>query len=146
MTGYYVVINIVVQTIVALGLALLMDRVTKSTFSKGIILLPYLIATVVVALLWFWMLDAQLGIVNQFLEFIGLSGQSWFGNPNLVIPTIAMVNVWKYMGYTALLIYAGLQTIPPSRCTRRRRWTGQPASRRSGGSRCPCSGRCWCWC
>ena len=46
-TGYYVVINIVVQTIVALGLALLMDRVTKSTFSKGIILLPYLIATVV---------------------------------------------------------------------------------------------------
>ena len=113
-TGYYVVINIVVQTIVALGLALLMDRVTKSTFSKGIILLPYLIAPVVCALLWFWMLDAQLGIVNQFLEFIGLSGQSWFGNPNLVIPTIAMVNVWKYMGYTALLIYAGLQTIPPS--------------------------------
>ena len=113
-TGYYVVINIVVQTIVALGLALLMDRVTKSTFSKGIILLPYLIAPVVVALLWFWMLDSQLGIVNQFLEFIGLSGQSWFGNPNLVIPTLAMVNVWKYMGYTALLIYAGLQTIPPS--------------------------------
>ena len=113
-TGYYVVINIVVQTIVALGLALLMDRVTKSTFAKGVILLPYLIAPVVCALLWFWMLDSQLGIINQFLEFIGLSSQSWFGNPNLVIPTIAMVNVWKYMGYTALLIYAGLQTIPPS--------------------------------
>lgn len=113
-TAYYVVINIVVQTIVAIGLALLMDRVVKRTFTKGIILLPYFIANVVVALVWLWMLDAQLGIVNQFLEAIGLSGQSWFGNPNLVIPTVAVVNVWRHMGYTALLIYAGLQTIPKS--------------------------------
>lgn len=113
-TGLYVVINIVVQTIVALGLALLMDRVTKRTVTKGIILMPYLIAPVVVALLWFWMLDTQLGIVNQFLDWIGIGKIAWFGNSALVIPTIALVNVWKYMGYTALLIYAGLQTIPPS--------------------------------
>ena len=113
-TTYYVVINIIVQTVVAIGLALLMDRVVKRTFTKGIILLPYFIANVVVALTWLWMLDAQLGIVNKFLEAIGLHGQSWFGNPNLVIPTVALVNVWRHMGYTALLIYAGLQTIPPS--------------------------------
>ena len=94
-----------------------------------------------VALLWFWMLDAQLGIVNQFLEFIGLSGQSWFGNPNLVIPTVAMVNVWRYMGYTALLIYAGLQTIPQVAVRGGRRWTGQPASGVPAGSPCPCCGR-----
>jgi multiple sugar transport system permease protein len=113
-TGYYVVINIIVQTTVAIGLAVLMDRVVKRTLTKGIILLPYFIANVVVALVWFWMLDAQLGIVNQFLEAIGLSGQSWFGNPTLAIPTIALINVWRHMGYTALLIYAGLQTIPKS--------------------------------
>lgn len=113
-TAYYVVINIIVQTIVAIGLAIMMDRLVRRTFTKGIILLPYFIANVVVALVWFWMLDAQLGIVNQFLEAIGLSGQSWFGNPNLVIPTVALINVWRHMGYTALLIYAGLQTIPKS--------------------------------
>jgi multiple sugar transport system permease protein len=113
-TLYYVVINIVVQTIVAIGLAIMMDRVVKRTLTKGIILLPYFIANVVVALLWFWMLDAQLGIVNEFLEWIGIGGQSWFGNPDLVIPTVAFVNVWRHMGYTALLIYAGLQTIPKS--------------------------------
>jgi multiple sugar transport system permease protein len=113
-TVYYVIINIIVQTTVAIGLALLMDRVVKRTLTKGIILLPYFIANVVVAMVWYWMLDAQLGIVNQFLEAIGLSGQSWFGNPVLVIPTIALVNVWRHMGYTALLIYAGLQTIPKS--------------------------------
>jgi multiple sugar transport system permease protein len=113
-TGYYVVINIIVQTIVAIGLAVLMDRVVKRTLTKGIILLPYFIANVVVALVWFWMLDAQLGIVNQALTWVGLPSQSWFGNPNLAIPTIALINVWRHMGYTALLIYAGLQTIPKS--------------------------------
>jgi len=113
-TSYYVVINIIVQTVVAIGLAVMMDRLVRRTLTKGIILLPYFIANVIVALVWFWMLDAQLGIVNKFLEAIGLSGQSWFGNPTLAIPTIALINVWRHMGYTALLIYAGLQTIPKS--------------------------------
>jgi multiple sugar transport system permease protein len=110
----YVLINIVVQTILALAIALLMQKIATSTLSRGILLLPYFIANVIVALVWFWMLDPNLGIVNQFLEFIGIGSVSFFGSSALVIPTIALVNVWRYMGYTALLIFAGLQTIPSS--------------------------------
>lgn len=110
----YVIINIVVQTVLALLIAILMQRIAKSTLARGILLLPYFIANVIVALVWFWMLDPNLGIVNEMLETIGLSSQSWFGDGDLVIPTIALVNVWRYMGYTALLIFAGLQTIPAS--------------------------------
>jgi multiple sugar transport system permease protein len=110
----YVVINIVVQTILAVAIAVLMQRVAKSMLIRGALLFPYLIANVIVALVWFWMLDPSIGIVNVMLEKIGLNGQSWFGDANLVIPTIALVNVWRYMGYTALLIFAGLQTIPAS--------------------------------
>lgn len=110
----YVVINIVVQTILALLIAVLMQRIAKSTLARGVLLLPYFIANVIVALVWFWMLDPNLGIINEMLKFVGLSGQSWFGDGDLVIPTIALVNVWRYMGYTALLIFAGLQTIPSS--------------------------------
>ena len=113
-TVEYVVINIVLQTIFALGIALLMQRVAKSTLMRGLILLPYMISNVVVALVWFWMLDPQLGIINQLLNWFGIGSQSWFGAENLVIPTIALVNVWKFMGYTALLVFAGLQTIPAS--------------------------------
>ena len=108
----YVVINIGVQTIVALGIAVLMHRLTESTVIRGAVLLPYLVANVVVALVWLWMLDSQLGIVNVMLGWFGVSPEAWFGNSALVIPTIALVNVWKHMGYTALLIFAGLQTIP----------------------------------
>jgi len=113
-TLWYVVLNIGFQTLIALGLAVLMHRLTKSGIIRGSILLPFLIANVVVALLWFWMLDFQIGIVNTMIESIGLDKIAFFGNENWAIPTIAFVNVWKHMGYTALLIFAGLQTIPTS--------------------------------
>ena len=110
----YVVINIVFQTFLALAIALLMQKIATSTLSRGILLLPYFIANVIAALVWFWMLDPNLGIVNVFLEWIGVGSISFFGSSVWVIPTIAMVNVWRFMGYTALLIFAGLQTIPGS--------------------------------
>jgi len=111
-TVEYVVINIGVQTVVALGLAVLMHRLTKSNLIRGALLLPYLVANVVVALIWYTMLDAQLGIVNQALEWFGVDPVAFFGETSTAIPTIALVNVWRHMGYTALLLFAGLQAIP----------------------------------
>lgn len=113
-TVWYVVLNIGFQTAIALGLAVLMHRLTTSGLIRGAILLPYLIANVVVALLWFWMLDYQIGIVNTLMDWVGLSRIPFFGSEDWAIPTIAFVNVWRHMGYTALLIFAGLQTIPAS--------------------------------
>ena len=110
----YVVLNIGFQTAIALGLAVLMHRLTKSGIIRGSILLPFLIANVVVALLWFWMLDFQIGIVNNIISALGLDRIAFFGSEEWAIPTIAFVNVWRHMGYTALLIFAGLQTIPTS--------------------------------
>ncbi|MBT8162980.1 MULTISPECIES: carbohydrate ABC transporter permease [Arthrobacter] len=108
----YVLLNIGFQTVIALGLALLMYHVAKSTLIRGILLLPYLVANVIVALLWFWMLDYQIGIFNQMLQWLGIPRVAFFGNEFWSIPTIAFVNIWRHMGYTALLIFAGLQTIP----------------------------------
>lgn len=111
-TLIYVVINIGAQTVVALGLALLMHRLTKSVVVRGVVLLPYLIANVIVALVWYWMLDYQLGIVNIMMGWVGIDPIAFFGSSAWAIPTIALVNVWRHVGYTALLIFAGLQTIP----------------------------------
>ncbi|PZQ89511.1 MAG: sugar ABC transporter permease [Leifsonia xyli] len=111
-TVKYVVINIGVQTVLAVGIAVLMHRLTRSLVIRGIILLPYLVANVVVALLWFWIFDYSSGIVNQLLQAVGIHPLAFFGDEALAIPTIALVNVWRFAGYTALLIFAGLQTIP----------------------------------
>ena len=109
----YVVINIGSQTVVALVIAVLMQRLTTSLLIRGVLLLPYLIANVVVAIVWFWMADKTLGIINVGLQAVGIPPQAFFGSAALSIPTIALVNTWRYVGYTALLIFAGLQTIPP---------------------------------
>lgn len=109
----YVVINIGLQTILALIIAVLMQRLTQSTLVRSIVLTPYLVSNVVVAMLWLWILDNTLGISNEIIS--ALTGESVnFFSSALAIPTIAMINVWRHVGYTALLIFAGLQSIPNS--------------------------------
>jgi len=111
-TVEYVAINIGVQTVLAIAVAVLLQRLTRSVVIRGLVLLPYLVANVVVALVWFWMLDYSTGFVNVLLEAVGVDKVAFFGNEVTAIPTIALINVWRYLGYTSLLIFAGLQTIP----------------------------------
>ena len=111
-TGLYVLINIGTQTILAVTIAVMMDRLTKSAAVRGILLLPWLMPNVVVALLFVWLLDGNLGFINMMLDWVGLGPYNFLTSKSLVIPTIAGINTWKFMGYTALLIFAGLQTIP----------------------------------
>ena len=113
-TIYYVVVNIGVQTVLALLIAVLMHRLTQSTWVRSIVLTPYLVSNVVAALVFMWILDTQLGIGNQVLASMGLNTIPFLSQESTVIPTIALINVWRHMGYTALLIFAGLQTIPES--------------------------------
>ncbi|MGC3994626.1 MAG: sugar ABC transporter permease [Propionicimonas sp.] len=108
----YVILNIGFQTVIAILLAVLMQRLTQSTLLRGALLLPWLISNVIAAMVWFWLLDYQIGIVNQFIEWTGMNRIAFFGDEFWAIPTIAFVNVWRHMGYTALLVFAGIQTIP----------------------------------
>ena len=107
----YVVINIGVQTILALVIAVLMQRLTQSTLVRSIVLTPYLVSNVVVAMLWLWILDNTLGVTNELIEAITGESVNFFSS-TMAIPTIALINVWRHVGYTALLIFAGLQAIP----------------------------------
>jgi len=113
-TTAYVLWNIPLQTAIATVVAVMMDRVTKSTLVRGLILLPWLMPNVIVALLWLWLLDPTLGLINVGLESIGLDAIPFLGQTSTAIATIAGINIWRHMGYTALLIFAGIQTIPSS--------------------------------
>jgi multiple sugar transport system permease protein len=111
-TAEYVILNIGFQTVLAILIAVLMERLTRSMSIRGSLILPYLIPNVVVGLIWFWMLDLQLGIVNSLLETIGINRIAFLGSTFWALPSIAFINVWRHMGYTALLVFAGLQAIP----------------------------------
>ncbi|GIE97154.1 carbohydrate ABC transporter permease [Paractinoplanes rishiriensis] len=111
-TLYYVIVNIAIQTVLALAIAVMMQRLTRRTWLRGAVLTPYLVSNVVAAMVFLWILDYQLGIGNWVLEQIGLNRIAFLADSAWVIPTIALINVWRHVGYTALLIFAGLQTIP----------------------------------
>ncbi|GHD82220.1 carbohydrate ABC transporter membrane protein 1 (CUT1 family) [Salinibacterium amurskyense] len=111
-TFQYVFINVGLQTVIALALAVLMHRFTRSMVIRGVVVLPYLIANVIVALVWFWLADYSLGLINAAIDWLGFSKIGFFGSEAWAMPTIALVNVWRHVGYTALLLFAGLQAIP----------------------------------
>ena len=113
-TLYYVLLNIPLQTVLAMIIAVMMSRLTKSMVIRALIILPWLMPPVVVGLIWLWLLDPNLGIVNAAMQAVGLPMVAFFGLPQWAMPTIAMINIWEYVGYTALLIFAGLQSIPSS--------------------------------
>jgi len=111
-TVLYVLYNIPVQTVVGLLIAVLLKRLTGSVAMRSIMLAPFLISNVIAAMIWFWMLDPVLGFLNFLLQGLGLGSHAFFSDENLALPTIAAINIWRHMGYAALLFYTGLQSIP----------------------------------
>jgi len=85
-TAYYVILNIGSQTLIALGLAALMHRLTRSVVLRAALLLPWLVPNVTVGLLWMWLLDANLGFVNHLLTTLGLSNQGFLASPTGALP------------------------------------------------------------
>jgi len=79
---------------------------------RGLILLPFLISNVVAGVVWSWMLDSQLGIINIVIKAVTGSTVQFLSDPHLVVISLALISVWKSLGYTTILIFAGLQTIP----------------------------------
>jgi multiple sugar transport system permease protein len=110
-TGEYVLINIGIQTVLSLFIAVLLHRFTRSHVIKGVLLLPYLISNVIVAMVWYWLLDYNLGLINSVFDTLSVHKFTFFSEQT-AMPSIALINVWRHMGYTALLIFAGLQAIP----------------------------------
>lgn len=108
----YALMNIPLQTVFGLGLAVAMDRLTRSLFVKSVVLLPYLLSNVLVAMIWLWMLDPALGVINQLLQTLGFARQPFFASADQALPTVAAVNIWRHMGLVAMLFLAGLQNIP----------------------------------
>lgn len=111
-TAEYVVINISTEMVLALGIAVLMDRLTRSVVIRVAIIFPWLVPNVAVGIVSLFMLDKTVGVINMMLEDLGLQSQYFYQDPNQAIATIALVNTWRNMGYTALLLFAGMQAIP----------------------------------
>ena len=113
-SAYYVLWNIPVQTVIALGLAMLLNRrLPGMGVYRALFVLPYMSTPVAMAVVWGWLFNAQNGMINHLLSLAGITGPNWLGDQATALPVIAMIATWQYAGYNMLFFLAGLQTIPP---------------------------------
>ncbi len=112
-TVLFVVVSVVVEFFLALILALGVNRDNKvTTMLKAIFVLPILVPPIVIGTVWRLMYNPDIGIINQALKGIGLSGQSWLSDPDRALLAIIVVDIWHWTSFIFLILLAGLQSIP----------------------------------
>lgn len=112
-TGIYVLVLVPLLFVISLGLGLLVKQKLPGTgIFRTLFFMPYIVSLVVVGLLWKFMLDEQVGVVNKAMHAVGLEGESWLGEPGLALGSVIAVMAWVMMGYYMIIFLAGLQEIP----------------------------------
>ena len=114
-TVLFTVLAVVSEVFLGLLLALYVRSLKKrQKLLRVLILLPYLLPAVTVALIWRMMLSPNYGIANQLLQTIGLPVFNWFRDPNTAFGTILVIDIWQNTPFAFLLLYACLQGVPDS--------------------------------
>jgi ABC-type sugar transport system permease subunit len=112
-TAKYVVTAIVLVFILALMLALILNRYRKgSNFFKLAIYVPLLAPAVLVGLVWQFITNYDFGLFNLILTNLGLGRVNVFGSGTLALLTIVLAEVWRGLGFWTLYFLASLQNIP----------------------------------
>lgn len=81
-------------------------------FVRSAVFFPFLISWAAVALLWQYVLDPAFGLLTYYLKQLGITAPNWFAEPAWALPAIIGIDFWHTIGYTFLIMLAGLQTIP----------------------------------
>jgi ABC-type sugar transport system permease subunit len=107
--------SIALQTVIGVSLALLLHLPLRGiSIFRGLLLFPYIVPTVVIALILQWMLNAEIGVVNWSLKSAGLIDENiyWLATPGMAMLSTIFLNVWKYTPFVTICVLARLQTIP----------------------------------
>jgi ABC-type sugar transport system permease subunit len=103
----------ILENIVALTLALILDKVLKArTLFRSIFYLPNLLSGIVTGYIWVALMNYSFGIFNVVLNHLKIASINWLGNPGIALWSIIFVMVWKGAGYYMIIYIAGLNSIP----------------------------------
>ncbi len=116
-TFLYTVIASVIKFALGLWLALLLnEHLPFKAFVRAIVLLPFIVPTVLSAIAFWWIYDAQFSVISWALTRLGLIDTyiDFLGEPNLARGSVIAANIWRGVPFIAICLLAGLQTISPS--------------------------------
>jgi ABC-type sugar transport system permease subunit len=112
-TTYFVVVGVPCTIVVGLLLAVALNQgigKLQGLFRVGFYL-PVVTSIVAVAVVWRYMLDPDVGIINAALAQVGITGPDWLGDPNTTMPSIIALGVWRNIGNSMVIFLAALQTV-----------------------------------
>lgn len=113
----YTLITVVVTIVLAVIIAAWLNSKRNGGLNNVVqtfIFTPHIISMVSVSTLFLWLMDSHNGFFNSILTMLGLEPYTFLASPDTALFSVALVSIWKGLGYYVLLIMAALQNIPTS--------------------------------
>lgn len=112
-TAIFTVLSVTTSIVVGMIIALILNRDGRGVrWSRTLLILPMVATPVATSLVWMMMFNPTLGVLNYFLRRVGLPPSLWVADPNLVLPSIVMVDIWHFAPFAGLILLAGLKSLP----------------------------------
>lgn len=112
-TAYYASLVLPLSLVVSLSIAMLLNaKIRGLSIYRTIVFLPSLVPAVASAMLWLWLFNAKLGLINLVLRKLGIAEPpAWLADPNWAMPALVLMSLWG-VGNTIVIYLAGLQDVP----------------------------------
>ncbi len=107
-----------VPVTIAVGLAVAVGLNHAALRLKGLFRVGYYVpvvtSIVAVAVIWRYLYNPDVGLINRLLDLVGISGPNWLGDPHLAMPSLIVLGVWRNFGFDVVIFLAALQAIDPA--------------------------------
>jgi multiple sugar transport system permease protein len=114
-TALFTALFLVMVLATSIAVAMLLNSKARGrSVARFLWLLPFVTDMISVSMVWTWLYHFRFGVVNYLLGAVGVPAQAWLGDPRLAMLSLVILSVWRWTGYYALILLAGLQNIPPS--------------------------------
>ena len=111
-TFYYSLLSVPLNLVISLLLAVALNQKIKGlSFFRTAYYIPVVTASVAVSAIWVWLLS-DFGMINQFLNAIGLNSVNFLQDTRYALTSITLVDVWKNLGFNVVIFLAALQDVP----------------------------------
>ncbi len=111
----YAGLTVVLELLLGLGIALLLQKRSRiNNFVSIVLLLPLMTAPALAALMWKLMTNPNFGILSYLAGLIGFTNMRWGSDPATALFTVTLVDVWVYTPFMMILLLAGLRSLPPA--------------------------------
>jgi multiple sugar transport system permease protein len=113
-TAVFIIVAVTAELVLGFGLAIVVFYLIRrgSSLVRLALTMPMIMPPIAIGLVWRWLFDGQFGLINYAMHLLGLPPQIWLGNTVTAMGAVILVEVWQWMPFVFLCLYAGLASLP----------------------------------